>query len=69
MNSFITDTNRYGCWQSQYRALNSMGTQNDLLSRPIAIPLGQGRGTLAGHHEEPQTASCLLVPIPGITDI
>lgn len=46
-----------------------MGTQNDLLSRPIAIPLGQGRGTLAGHHEEPQTASCLLVPIPGIKDI
>lgn len=32
VNSFISDTNRYGCWQSQYTASNSMGTQSDLLS-------------------------------------
>lgn len=69
VNSFITDTNRYGCWQSQYRALNSMSTQSDSLSQPTAIPLGQGRGTLAGHHGEPQTASCLLVLVPGIKEI
>lgn len=41
-----------------------MGIQSDLLSQPTAISLGQGRGTPAGHQEQPQTATCSHLSVP-----